>query len=115
MVTAFKNAGSVPFGSVAIDQLDESSQTPLKADIVAKCGGLPDILGGYFGTLLPCVIVNGEVLVSESGHSLHLWLQQGIAPPFEMVDDKGIVGCSGLDELVQKLLARVEEKLAVAA
>lgn len=100
------------FHHTAIDELEASAQAALQAEVVAKCGGLPDILGGYFGTLLPCVLVDGEVLVSDSGDSLHMWLQSGILPPFEMDDENGIVGCQGLNALIQQLLLRVEGMLA---
>ena len=111
---AGKSATGDLFAHQALDQLPEEEQTALEAQVVKKCGGLPDILSGYFGTLLPCVIVDREVMVAESGTSLHIWLQQGIMPPFEMDDTEGIVGCDGLDALVQELLERVEKKLAEA-
>ena len=100
------------FAHVAIDEVASASdQEALKAEVVEKCGGLPDILSGYFGTLLPCVIVKGKVLTSEGGDSLHFWLQGAIEPPFEMDDELGIVGCKGLDERTQQIITRAQSQL----
>jgi len=68
------------FAHLALDThfSKKDDQTAAEAYIVKLCGGKPDILGGYFGTLLPCVCVDGKPVKSEGigkGDSLHFYLQ----------------------------------------
>mmetsp|Transcript_25100 Transcript_25100/g.35043 ORF Transcript_25100/g.35043 Transcript_25100/m.35043 type:complete len:106 (-) Transcript_25100:220-537(-) len=103
------------FAHLALDThfSKKDDQTAAEAYIVKLCGGKPDILGGYFGTLLPCVCVDGKPVKSEGigkGDSLHFYLQAAISPPFDMNDEKGIVSCKPLDERI-KSLAKMVSKL----
>ena len=68
-------------------------------------GGKPDILGGYFGVMLPAVFVDRRPLKSPDGRLLHFWLQEAIEPPFDMDDNLGITGCESLDSRIRKLVA----------
>eukprot|EP00470_Lotharella_oceanica_P008401 CAMPEP_0170179780 /NCGR_PEP_ID=MMETSP0040_2-20121228/19159_1 /TAXON_ID=641309 /ORGANISM="Lotharella oceanica, Strain CCMP622" /LENGTH=106 /DNA_ID=CAMNT_0010424075 /DNA_START=120 /DNA_END=441 /DNA_ORIENTATION=+ len=93
------------FAHVALDKQfsEEDERKPDRK----LCGGLPNILNGYFGTLLPCVCIEGKVLKAdgiEKGESLHFYLQGAIEPPYDMDDDKGIVGCKPLNKRIQEII-----------
>ena len=100
------------------DGRDADGRAADEERIATLSGGRPEIFGGYFGVLLPCVVVDGRVLKSDgigTGDSLHVWLQGAIEPPFEMDDERGIVGCASLDRRVAGMVTLVTTLVGDAA
>uniref|UniRef100_A0A7S4L709 Uncharacterized protein n=1 Tax=Paramoeba aestuarina TaxID=180227 RepID=A0A7S4L709_9EUKA len=101
---------SVPLTHIPLDTLDNQEQ--VEKELEEILGGKAQILDGYFGVHLPAVFVKKESLL-KGGRSLHFWLQEAIDPPFDMDDDKGIIGCAGLDDRLTTLATEIKGMLQV--